>query len=262
MQALEGVMNDSSAQPVPRTAVITCAVLETEIEHFARDLKHLVRVVKLEQGLHNVPDQLRVRLQQAVDQVETDPAIEVIVLGYGLCSRGIEGVHARRCRLVVPRAHDCITLLLGSRHRYAEYVAAKPGTYWYSPGWNRHHIPPGPERYNKLLEQYRQKYGEDNAEYLMQAEQSWFHTYNQATYVHLTVGTTERDKQYTRECAQWLGWSYDEQVGDPALLKALLGGEWDTDRFLVLEPGQTVRMTADQQIIQAVPADTDVARDT
>ena len=47
------------------------------------------------------------------------------------------GVHAQRCRIAITRAHDCITLLLGSKERYAEYVAQHPGTYWYSAGWNR-----------------------------------------------------------------------------------------------------------------------------
>lgn len=35
-------------------------------------------------------------------------------------------------RLVIPRAHDCITLYLGSRQRYLEQFNARPGTYWYS----------------------------------------------------------------------------------------------------------------------------------
>jgi len=36
---------------------------------------------------------------------------------------------------VVPRAHDCITLLLGSKERYAKLFGERPGTYWYSAGW-------------------------------------------------------------------------------------------------------------------------------
>ncbi|MFV1980286.1 MAG: DUF1638 domain-containing protein [Rhodothermia bacterium] len=33
---------------------------------------------------------------------------------------------------VLPRAHDCITLLMGSRTRYLEYFKAHPGTYFRS----------------------------------------------------------------------------------------------------------------------------------
>ncbi len=235
-----------------KIAVILCAVLELEIEKLIKDAPWVVRVEKMEQGLHNEPERLRVELQGAIDRVEADCDADTIVLGYGLCSRGIEGLTTTRCRLVVPRAHDCITLLLGSKERYAEYVAKHPDTYWYSPGWNKHHTPPGRERYEKLRNEYVEKYGADNADYLMECEQNWFKAYGRATYVHLSIGATDQDKAYTRDCAEWLGWSYDEQAGDPALVRALVEGDWDADRFLVVEPGQMPRMTGDDRIIEAV----------
>lgn len=240
-------------EPTPRTVIITCAVLEDEIEHYGRGLSNLVHVEKMEQGLHNDPPLLRVKLQEAIDRVEAaHPTAEVIVLGYGLCSRGTEGVKTRRCRLVIARAHDCITHLLGSKERYAEYVKQNPGTYWYSPGWNKHHIPPGKERYDKYRADYVAKYGEDNADFLMESEQHWFQTYNNAAFVHLGAGEVEKEHAYTGECAKWLGWKCDCQKGDPRLLKDLLTGPWDNDRFLVLNPGQTFRMVADERVIAPV----------
>jgi hypothetical protein len=242
--------------PVPRLriAVVTCAVLEDEIAHFAAGLDHIVHIEILEQGLHNEPDRLRRELQQAIERVEATTDAEAIVLGYGLCSRGTEGVLTRRCKLVIARAHDCITHLLGSKEGYACYVCQHPGTYWYSPGWNRHHIPPGQERYEKLRAEYAEKYGEDNAEFLMETEQNWFKSYDRATYVHLGVGVTEQDLEYTKRCAEWLHWNLDHQAGDPSLLQALLAGDWDEERFVVLEPGQTFRMTADERVIEPIRA--------
>lgn len=239
----------------PRVAVITCAVLEQEINHFAAQHDHIVHIELMEQGLHNDPPLLRTRLQDMIDHIEATTHANVIVLGYGLCSRGTEGVTAGRCRLVIARAHDCITLLLGDRHRYAAYVAEHPGTYWYSPGWNKHHIPPGRERYDKLYQQYVEKYGRDNAEFLMEAEQHWFSTYERATYVDLTIGATDADIAYTQACADWLGWSFDRQRGDADLLKALLDGRWDEDRFLILEPGESLRAVAEDHIVEATPQD-------
>ncbi len=244
---------DSAENKPLRLAVITCAVMETEVEHLMRGMEHIVDYRKLPQGLHSEPDRLREQLQLMVEKVERETDADAIALVYGLCSRGIEGVHGKRCRLAVVRAHDCLTLLLGSRERYAKYVAEHPGTYWYSPGWNRHHTPPGPERHKKLLDQYVENYGEDNAEYLMETEQHWFSTYDRATYVHLTIGDTDEDRAYTKGCSDWLKWNYDEQVGDPALLRALLAGDWEGDDILVLEPGQTVRFTADDRVIDSTP---------
>jgi hypothetical protein len=234
----------------PGMAVITCAVLEMEIGHFAAGMEHIVHIETLEQGLHNDPPRLRQELQQAIDRVERQTSAQAILLGYGLCSRGTEGVRAARCQLVIPRAHDCITLLLGCKQRYAEYVERCPGTYWYSPGWNKHHTPPGPERYEQLHRQYCEKYGEDNAQYLMETEQHWFSTYDRATYVDLGVGATIEDVEYTRQCAKWLGWEFDRQAGDPRLLTAMLQGYWDRQRFVVVPPGQTYRMTGDDRVLE------------
>ncbi len=232
-------------------AVVYCAVLEDEIESFANGLAHVARLEKLPQGLHNEPDKLRSKLQSLVSDIEdTSPEVDTIVIGYGLCSRGTEGVTGKRCRIVIPRAHDCITLLLGSKERYSEYVKLHPGTYWYSPGWNRHHTAPGRLRYDTLLAEYSERFGKEDAEFLMEEEQHWFSTYDRATFVDLKVIPTQADQEFTKECANWLGWNYDIQTGDPALLKSLLACDWDDEKFLVLEPGQTLKMTADERVIE------------
>lgn len=240
-------------QPMPpHLAIIYCAVLEDEIESFAKGLSHIVRLDKLPQGLHNEPDKLRSNLQSIVDEIERDnPEVEAIVVGYGLCSRGTEGVITKRCQFVVPRAHDCITLLLGSKERYAQYVKDHPGTYWYSPGWNRHHIAPGKERYETLRAQYVERFGEEDADFLMEEEQHWFSTYDRATFVDLRVISSEPDQAYTQECAKWLGWNYDRQEGDPGLMRSLVSGVWPEEQFLVMEPGQSLRMTVDERVIEA-----------
>jgi hypothetical protein len=233
--------------------VLACAVLEIELRHFIHSAPAAVHLELLEQGLHNDPSQLRQAVQAGIDRIEANTDAEAIVLGYGLCSRGIEGIHTKRCRLVVPRAHDCITILLGSKEHYAQYVQQHPGTYWYSPGWNASHTPPGPERYQKLYEKYRQEYDEDDAEYLMEMESGWMQEYNRATYVDLTVGATDEDVAYTQRCAEWLKWDFDRVQGDPGLLLDLLNGQWDDQRFLVIQPGQTLCMSGDERVLEAVP---------
>ncbi len=235
-----------------KVAVITCAVLEIELAQFAREFPNVIRVEVLEQGLHLEPDKLRRELQATIDRIETSTDADVIVLGYGLCSRGTEGVRTRRCRWVIARAHDCITHLLGSKERYAAYVAAHPGTYWYSPGWNKCGQPPGPGRYADLHRMYVEKFGADNAEYLMETEQAWMKNYSRAAFVHLGVGDVAGEWKRTQDCAAWLGWECDFQCGDPSLLRDLLTGPWDNDRFLVLNPGETFRMTVDEHVIEKV----------
>ena len=57
--------------------------------------------------------------QEQIDAA-TGKGYDAIVLVYGLCNNGIVGLVARDTRVVMARAHDCITLLMGDRQRYLE----------------------------------------------------------------------------------------------------------------------------------------------
>ena len=95
--------------------------------------------------------------------------------------------------------------------------------------------------YEKLLAAYTQKYGEDNAQYLMEMEQSWIKEYKRAVFIDWCLPGTEQAKQYTKECAAYLGWEYDEIKGSDELMKRLVAGNWSDEDFLVVQPGQTIR---------------------
>ncbi len=256
-----------SVFPVPdekiqakRLFVISCHVLWRELCYYASLSRNVFEFHYLPQGLHNTPDLLRSELQNAIDH--TPETCEAVIVGYGLCSNGLVGIEARDKPLVVPRAHDCITFLLGSKERYREYFDAHPGTYWYSPGWIDTHTQPGQKRYEDTYHQYVETYGEENAEYLMQMEQAWMSNYSNAAYVDLNVGETEAYRQYTRECADWLKWHHDILEGDPSLVKRLVEGDWNEVDFLVVRPGERIVAAHDERnIIAAKTPDTQGAGD-
>jgi hypothetical protein len=83
----------------------------------------------------------------------------------------VVGLTSRRLPLVIPRGHDCVTLLIGSKERYREYFDTHRGIYWYSSGWIERTLQPGRERYELTRRHYMETYGEDNAEFLMEMEQ-------------------------------------------------------------------------------------------
>ncbi len=232
-----------------RYKIIACHVLWREIAYYASQSSDVFDIEFLEQGLHCVPDQLRDSVQQAIDAAGDN--YDAILLGYGLCSNGIEGIVARDTKLVVAKGHDCITYLLGSKERYREYFDANPGTYWYSPGWIDTGTQPSQERYERTHAEYVEKYGEDNADYLMEAEQGWFREYTNAAYVDLGFGNNEHQKQFTKTCAEWLKWGYEELAGDPSLVKRFLAGDWNAEDFLVVEPGQTILASHDDDVLKA-----------
>lgn len=232
--------------------VIACHVLWRELCHFAALSRHVFLFYFLEQGLHNTPGLLRKKLQQAIDAAPE--SCSAVLIGYGLCCNGVEGIVARDKPLVLMRGHDCITFLLGSRRRYREYFDAHPGTYWYSPGWIDTNAQPGKDRFDKALRRYIETYGEENAEYLIQTEQAWMERYSNAAYVDLGFGDSTRYIDYTQQCAAWLGWNCDVLKGDPQLVINFLEGNWNAEEYLVVNPGQRIAASYDESIFTAVEA--------
>jgi hypothetical protein len=226
--------------------IVACHVLWRELCSFASRSPHVCQFHFLQQGLHNTPDLLRTQVQAAVDRV--GDGYDALLLGYGLCSNGLAGITARQTPLIAVRGHDCITFLLGSKERYRAYFDAHPGTYWYSPGWIETCLMPGPERHEKMDKEYRERYGADNAAYLLEMEEAWTKNYSRAAYVDLGCGPLSAARDYTRACAAWLKWQYEELAGDPRLVQALVNGDWNSDDFLVVPPGRTIKATNDERI--------------
>lgn len=226
---------------VKRFKLVACKVLQKEAYFCAARSKNVIDIAFMPQGLHKEPDTLRAELKNALksDVDIHERPYDAILLGYGLCSNGIIGLSAK-VPIVVPRGHDCVTLLLGSKERYQEYFDSHRGTYWYSPGWIDTGTQPGRDRYESKLSEYREKYGDDNAEYLMETEQTWMKEYSWATYIEWHLPASEQYKQYTKDCAEYLHWQYESIEGDPCLIQKLLDGDWDAEDFLVIKPGEMI----------------------
>jgi len=223
-----------------RFQLIICRVLQREADFCAGSSKNVIDVVLLPQGLHQEPARLRSKIQKALARTADSQGrpYDASLLGYGLCSNGVVGLSAN-IPIVVPRAHDCITLLLGSKDKYQQYFDTHRGVYWYSPGWIEAGNQPGRQRYERTLKEYKEKYGDD-AEFIMQDQHNWIKRYNWATYIDWGLDNCDEDKKYTKSCAEFLGWNYDEIKGDPALLQRLVDGDWNDTEFLVVKPGQSI----------------------
>ena len=108
--------------------LISCEVLTREMNEVVSRSPHSIDVETLEMGLHDLGVSMRPHIQERIDAVD-GAGFDAILLGYALCGRGTEGLRAGKTQLVLPRAHDCIGLLMGSRHAYQAYFENHPGVY-------------------------------------------------------------------------------------------------------------------------------------
>jgi hypothetical protein len=246
-----------------RMAAITCDMLLRPVQHVAARVPHEVVIHELSASLHVETASLRDRIQVEVDEIEAnDPAVDAIVLVYGLCGGATAGLVARRRPLVLPRAHDCATIFLGSRERYQREHEAVPGTYWFTEdqvkrgnalrGWSLG----DPERSEGVEATYRsyvEKYGQENADYLMEALGEWQSHYERGAYLETGLAPDDEAARRAEQESALRGWRFERLASDLSLIERLLGGDWDDD-FLVVRPGERLAMSYDEDIVRAVPA--------
>ena len=224
-----------------RYKFIVCKVLQKEAYYCAARSENIIDIELMLQGLHENPANLLAEVQKAVDQTEDSNGrlYDAVLLGYGLCSNGLVGI-APKIPVVIPRAHDCITLLMGSKEKFKEYFDSHRGIYWYSPGWIDFGTQPSKQTYDAKLKDYLERFGEDNAKYILETEQASMDKYSFATYVDWKLPGTEDSQQFTKDAAKFMGWNYDCIQGDPSLIQRLVDGKWDDEDFLTVQPGQKI----------------------
>jgi hypothetical protein len=236
--------------------VLCCEVFFREACSLMAATPHRCDVEFVPKGLHDLgAERMTARLQELVDKGD-DGKHDAIVLVYGLCNNGVVGLRARQTRLVIPRAHDCMALFLGARHRYRQEFDAHPGTYYRTSGWLEHadSAGAGEETISQKLglfmkfEELVEKYGEDNARYIMEMMGNATVNYDRLAFIHMGLECDDAFAAMAEEEARRKGWTFARLAGDLRLLRKLLWGEWDED-FLILAPGQTIRATYDDGVI-------------
>lgn len=123
-------------------------------------------------GAHENSKSLCENIQSRIDAAEGQ-GYDAILLSYGLCGNSTLDIVARFVPLVIPRAHDCCTILLGSRKKFMEYFKDNLSGDWSSTGYM--------ERSNSYLrstdtgkllgldkeyDEYVRLYGEENVAFI------------------------------------------------------------------------------------------------
>jgi hypothetical protein len=246
-----------------RLQAITCDMLLRPIEHLAATSPHEVVVSALSASLHAEPLSLRERIQAEVDRIEVgDRLADAVVLAYGLCGGATAGLTARSRPLVLPRAHDCATIFLGSRERYRREHEATPGTYWFTEdlldrgnalkGWLLGDAQRS-EDVQATHQAFVQRYGQENADYLMETLGAWRSHYERGAFLDTGLAPDGSAGERAQTESEQRGWRFERVDADLSLMRRLLDGEWDDD-FQVVAPGQRLAMSYDEDVVRSVPA--------
>jgi hypothetical protein len=232
-----------------RYKLIACNVFQRELCAAISEAACVIDPEFLELGLHERPESLRAALPERIDAASAPgkgAPYDAVLLGYGLCGNGTAGIEARGLPLVLARAHDCCTILLGSRSEFIARFGERLSASWSSAGYVERGSTYfrtselGASLGNGLAyEALVHDYGEENAAYV------WETLHPEATETELrfietaeTAGLGYAGAMRERAAAE--GKEFVLLRGSTRLLRALLSGSWDEAEFLVVPPGMKI----------------------
>ena len=242
--------------------LIACDVFTREVCHCIARSPHTVDVEFTEKGAHEDSDRLRILLQERIDKTaEKGTPYDAILLAYGLCGNATAQLAARNIRLVLPRAHDCCTIYLGSRRRFKELFSDNPSRPFSSAGYMERgdsYLHDGDTGrllgLDRSYEDFVAQYGEENAKFIMETLtlSRDANTDNKVIYIDVPETSQEGYASLCKQNAETEGREFIRVEGDIRLIRQLVEGSWSDEEFLIVEPGQQIRAVYDWEEILRV----------
>jgi hypothetical protein len=256
--------------------LISCNVFQREACWCVARSPHVVDVEFTELGAHVNANLLRQMIQSLIDAADASPRkYDAILLLFGLCGNATAGLRAGpNTKLVLPRAHDCCTILLGSKQAFERHFKDAPSTPFSSSGYvergsyfmrtaDDDDDDTGGVRstvaYGDAYAQLVAQYGEEDAKYIWDQ----MHppappgTNERAVFINLPQTAHLDHAARFREKAQAAGKSVEQLEGDIRLIANLIDGRWDKADFLSVPPAHEIVGVYDwSEIVRAKPTAT------
>lgn len=234
--------------------LIACNVFTREACLATAQSPHTVDLEFTEIGEHVDPERLRSRIQSLIDDAEASgKRYDAILLLFGLCGNATCGLSTVRTPLVIPRAHDCCTILLGDKRTFEKHFRDNPSTPFSSVGYmerGEYFLRTPDDQSEMALEDpyaaYVEQYGEENAKYIWETLHPAARTSGeQAIFINLPE--TERLAKVDEFKRQALerGLQFRVLQGSLRLINDLVQGNWQDEDFLVIDPGDRITAVYD-----------------
>jgi hypothetical protein len=240
--------------------LIGCEVFTRPVYLAAANSKNIIDMEFTKIRSHLKPDELRKEIQSMIDR--STEQYDALLLGFGLCGNSTAGLVARSVPLVIPRAHDCCTVFLGSRAAFQEHFGQTLSAQWSTScyyerygGWYSDNAASLLSKdqngdYAELVE----KYGGENAQYIWE-------TLNVSTgidfltYIEVPGIADNNIKEAFLEQAAEAGKKIRLIEGSTRLIDKLLAGEWTEEEFLFIPPGAEIKPIYDHDRVMGLQTD-------
>ena len=222
---------------------------------------HIVDIEFVPMLSHNEPEKLNRLIQEKIEKSinESGRSYDAVILGFGLCGNAAAGLNCP-VPMVIPRAHDCCTIHMGCKERFLAAFGDSLSARWSSVGYfERCHGLPGEFGLDQLgfyktsaeYIGYVEQYGEENAEYIWETMHPEIET-DEAVYIQIDgFAYSDALAKYKSEIEK-SGKKLRIVDGEISMLEALVNGEWDDERFLVVPPGKKIVGVYDMEHVMSV----------
>lgn len=221
------------------TIALACETIADEVKRSAEEINSQIPIRWIESGLHNSPEKLRSHLQNEILALEGSN-LEYILLLFGYCGNALLGLTSSKCRLVIPRVDDCISLLLGGNKK-RNALSNKAMAYYLTGGWLRHD--------HNLWNEYHHclcKYGSQRTREIYHV---MLGNYKNLNVIKTGAYNLADILPQTKELALTLGLEHEIVEGSLRIIHKALLREWDDD-FAIIEAGSPVSLES----LQLIPA--------
>lgn len=232
--------------------IIACNVFFRELSYCAAQSPHTIDLEFFELGEHIHCDSLRTKIQAKIELAEqSEKPYDAILLGFGLCGNAAKGLHAAKTRLVIPRAHDCCTILLGARSKFKENFQDNPSTPFSSVGYMERgeyfvRQDDGVIMYGDAYAELVRQYGEDDAKYIWDSMHPKMEGMeDRAVFIDIPeIHFPEKIEEFKRT-AEVEGKKFVLLEGSLDIIRNLVDGNWNESDFLTVPPGSQISAVYD-----------------
>ncbi|MCF8033482.1 MAG: DUF1638 domain-containing protein [Desulfarculaceae bacterium] len=212
----------------PGHRILACRVFQPELTFLGVGEDE---AVYLDQDLHRYPDQLHLNLKASLREIESDPAVNRVLMAYGYCGGGLQGLCSSRVELLLPLAHDCVPILLGEDK--VSPCEGCGGSFYLTPGFIDHGKTPYSEYFVS-----KEKFGHEDALWI---GQEMLAGYQEVVLADTGVGLRPHHRRYSQAMARLFELEHREVMGSLAWLERLLTCQ-PGPGLILLPPGRPVEL--------------------